>query len=316
MVLPHREIPVYFGLNIMKYSPAELSYLRDSLKQDPPLRPDGRDCSEFRPIEGETSVLPSTNGSARVRSGDGGECLVGVKARVTRNSKIGLNNTQDAADSVCAASPLIKVVVDISGSKEDDAAAVLISSMLTQTLSDSTELLQKLRLTSRFSFQLYIDALVVSNKSHPMGLVSFAVYLALMTTRLPLLISNADDKRAEEVPVFHDDWEEAIPLCQGINWRPPLLFLLSVVESSILMDPTFQEEQVSNLGLVIGWSRSSTSGGLVHTIDLGGSTAQSIDPQTLLKAFAAVNKCGSQAMEALNSVIHYDENKDLFERLI
>lgn len=301
----------------MKYSPAELSYLKKSLIQSPPIRPDARLTFEFRPIEAVTSVLPSTNGSARVKSSDGGECLIGVKAKVVRNSKIGLSS-ENGTDASCSSggSPLIKVAVDISGSKEDDPTAVVLSSMLSQVLGSSSELLSRLRITSRFSFQLYIDALVLSNRSHPVGLVSFGIYLALMTTRLPLLISNADDKQAEEIPVFHDDWEEAIPLCKGIKWRPPLLFLLAVVGDTILMDPSFEEEQVSYLGLVIGWSSSSNTTTSFYSLDLDSTESKSIAPSVLAQAYKAVSSCGKEVIDTLNSVVHYDENKHLFIELM
>ena len=67
-------------------SPAELAYLRSSLQLRPPVRPDGRGATQFRPLVAETGVLPATNGSARVCFADGTEAVVGVKAEVERSS--------------------------------------------------------------------------------------------------------------------------------------------------------------------------------------------------------------------------------------
>src|SRR2546421_12446157 len=69
-------------------SPAELSYLHTSLSLTPPIRPDARTTTQFRPLVAETDILPSTNGSARICFADGTEAIVGVKAEVekTQNS--------------------------------------------------------------------------------------------------------------------------------------------------------------------------------------------------------------------------------------
>ncbi|KAI1343949.1 ribosomal protein S5 domain 2-type protein [Xylariaceae sp. FL0016] len=66
-------------------SPAELAYLHNSLSLTPPIRPDGRAPTQFRPLTAETGILPGTNGSARVCFADGTEAVVGVKAEVERS---------------------------------------------------------------------------------------------------------------------------------------------------------------------------------------------------------------------------------------
>ena len=67
-------------------SPSELAYLHTSLSLDPPVRPDARFPTSFRPLVAETDLLPSTNGSARLCFADGSEAIVGVKAEVERTS--------------------------------------------------------------------------------------------------------------------------------------------------------------------------------------------------------------------------------------
>ena len=69
-------------------SPAELSYLHTSPSQTPPIRPDGRSPTQFRPLVAETDILPSANGSARICFADGTEAVVGVKAEVEKSSTI------------------------------------------------------------------------------------------------------------------------------------------------------------------------------------------------------------------------------------
>src|ERR1700710_3300220 len=66
-------------------SPAELSYLHASLSLTPPIRPDARTSTQFRPLIAETDILPGTNGSARICFADGTEAIVGIKAEVEKS---------------------------------------------------------------------------------------------------------------------------------------------------------------------------------------------------------------------------------------
>lgn len=76
----------------MRLSPPELSYLYTSLTASPPLRPDLRTQTQFRPYSIQTDFISSANGSARVswgtttattnRQGSGGDVLVVIKAQI------------------------------------------------------------------------------------------------------------------------------------------------------------------------------------------------------------------------------------------
>jgi exosome complex component RRP42 len=70
---------------LVNLSPAELSFLRSSLAQTPPIRLDvTKGPRDFRSMRAEYDVLPGANGSARIALEDGTEALVGVKAEVER----------------------------------------------------------------------------------------------------------------------------------------------------------------------------------------------------------------------------------------
>ena len=62
-------------------SVAEQGYVAASLALQPPVRPDGRDALQYRPLSVQTDVLDSAYGSARVTWADA-DVLVGVKAHV------------------------------------------------------------------------------------------------------------------------------------------------------------------------------------------------------------------------------------------
>ena len=79
-------------------SPAELAYLRTSLSSTPPIRPDARTPTQFRPLIAETDILPGTNGSARICFADGTEAVVGVKAEVEKTALAGWQGDDDSSD--------------------------------------------------------------------------------------------------------------------------------------------------------------------------------------------------------------------------
>ena len=168
-------------------SPAELAYLHQSLSQSPPLRPDGRSATQFRPLVAETDILPTANGSARICFADGTEAIVGVKAEVEKS-----NNASTATGEVEAEGVLglghggggdvdmdeeddeeqqngqrraqgkgeeswLAVDIDIPGLRDDDALPVFLSAMLTEALLSGDDLKDRLWINRRFHWRLYID---------------------------------------------------------------------------------------------------------------------------------------------------------------
>ncbi|KAI0432878.1 hypothetical protein F5Y09DRAFT_120075 [Xylaria sp. FL1042] len=77
-------------------SPAELAYLHSTLSLAPPLRPDGRTATQFRPLTAETGILPGANGSARICFADGTEAVVGVKAEVEKTAGASISNEDES----------------------------------------------------------------------------------------------------------------------------------------------------------------------------------------------------------------------------
>ncbi|MCJ1430352.1 hypothetical protein MMC29_008270, partial [Sticta canariensis] len=75
-------------LSASLFSPPHLSYLHSSLSLTPPIRPDARAPTSFRPLHAETDLLPAANGSARICFADGTEAVVGVRAEVERTTVV------------------------------------------------------------------------------------------------------------------------------------------------------------------------------------------------------------------------------------
>lgn len=157
-------------------SPAELSYLHESLSLTKPVRPDGRSPTQFRPLVAESSILPAANGSARVCFADGTEAIVGVKAEVEKSQwrpgtgdealdedggddddDIEVEGGRDNKTRGTGESSWVEVSLDVPGYRDDDALPVFLSAMLTEALVADGKLKDRLYINRRFHWKLFID---------------------------------------------------------------------------------------------------------------------------------------------------------------
>lgn len=169
--------------NQVLLSPAELSYLHASLSLSPPIRPDARTPTQFRPLIAETNILPGTNGSARICFADGTEAVVGVKAEVEKSVPHWGSNVPVLLTAVAAAAAAeaqdddgdgtvkerneedartgdnawVETTVDIPGFRDDDAMPVFLSALLNEALLADGEFTKRLWINTRFHWKLYID---------------------------------------------------------------------------------------------------------------------------------------------------------------
>ena len=125
-------------------SAAERSYLHTSLALTPPIRPDGRAPTQFRPLTAELDILPSTYGSSRVVWPDGGECIVGVKADVEK-----------AGPELQQQQRRVEVSVEVAGARDDDPLAVFLACSVGDALG--RKLAARLDIGDRWHWKLYID---------------------------------------------------------------------------------------------------------------------------------------------------------------
>ena len=154
------------------FSPAELAYLHNSLSLRPPIRPDGRSPTQFRPLTAETGILPGTNGSARVCFADGTEAIVGIKAEIERTAA-SLVGAEDQLEKVeaqrgdgdgqeeearrRAKGDWLEIAVEIPGQRDDEASTVFLAEMLREALVADGEVARKLWINRRFHWRLYLD---------------------------------------------------------------------------------------------------------------------------------------------------------------
>ncbi|KAJ6441749.1 serine-rich protein [Purpureocillium lavendulum] len=246
-------------------SPAELAYLHSSLSLRPPIRPDGRAPTQFRPLTAETGILPGTNGSARVCFSDGTEAIVGVKAEIERTAgavrsedleggEVQRGGADAEEERAKARGDWLEMTVEIPGQRDDDAATVFLAEMLREALLADEEFAKKLWINRRFHWRLYLDVLLISPPlSYPLPLLSLTTHLALLATRLPRLKSEGD-----EDPMFDDDWEASTFLYPREGGtavsRPPITLLVVAVGDNIIFDPAKEELAVAESALAVSVS--------------------------------------------------------------
>ncbi|KAH6850912.1 ribosomal protein S5 domain 2-type protein [Chaetomium sp. MPI-CAGE-AT-0009] len=283
-------------------SPAELAYLHASLSLTPPIRPDGRSPTQFRPLVAETGILPGTNGSARICFADGTEAIVGVKAEVERTAQRPREDTifleeggaggdgddeeegeaREGVDKRKGDAAWVEMTVEIPGLRDDDSGTAFLSAMLSEALLADGEFAKRLWINRRFHWKLYLDIILISPPlSYPLPLLSLTSHLALLSTRLPRLKSEGD-----EDPFFDDDWAAAPYLyprtttpspsttttsssssTTAAATRPPITLLVMAVGNNIIFDPSKEELTVADVALAVSVTSTAASPSKAHTND-------------------------------------------------
>ncbi|KAH9865851.1 hypothetical protein J1614_009438 [Plenodomus biglobosus] len=291
---------------LVNLSPAELSFLRCSLSQTPPIRLDvTKGPRDFRSMRAEYDVLPSANGSARIALEDGTEALVGVKAEVEKSpsrptlgeqdhGRMATGGDDDEDESTGKGqNAWVEMSVQVPGFRDEDPLPVFLSSMLTESLLASGALKDRLYINTRFHWKLYVDILLLSPPlSYPLALLSMTAHLALLTTHLPALKSERD-----EDPLFDDDWDAAVPLCPKSSGphsfipsigKPPIIVLAMAVGQNIIFDPAKEELAVADAVLAIACTNSPTSSTGARIVSI-----RTIDPPSHLTPPGVPNSMNS-----------------------
>jgi exosome complex component RRP42 len=193
--------------NQVLLSPAELSYLHTSLSLHPPIRPDARSPTQFRPLIAETDILPGTNGSARICFADGTEAIVGVKAEVEKSTPrpgalletIATADDDDDEDGTAETSRTgenawVEVTVEIPGFRDDDAMPVFLAALLSEALLADGEFTGRLWINSRFHWRLYVDVRISVTSDFPfltIGVVDIASFTAALISSSVAVVDDA-----------------------------------------------------------------------------------------------------------------------------
>lgn len=120
-------------------------------------------------------------------------------------------------------------------------------------------------------------------------MLSLTTHLALISTRLPALVSQGD-----EDPLFNDDWDASVdlfpsdPVTKQVVSKPPVTLLVMTVGSNILFDPSKEELAVADS--VVAISAAQATDGTCNLVAL-----RTIDPPSRLTAAGVPNAANSNA---------------------
>ncbi|KAK9447677.1 ribosomal protein S5 domain 2-type protein [Limtongia smithiae] len=269
----------------MSLAITEESYLNSSLSLRPPIRPDGRSQITLRSLDAAVSILPGTNGSARIRLGDGGECIVGVKVEVELVPRDSLNSA-------------VEVDCDIVGVQSNSPLHSLLCSTL-QTWIQRTLPPSIITISHNYRYKIFVDGVILDHVSHPLTLFSMTIYLALLDTRLPLLVSNTTEVNEGGLPLFSNDWHQSWYLCR--DWTPPIVQLGVVVGKNIFVDATGEETEVSDGGVMVVWhSNRVKSFKVLNTRDV---SKQVFNMSIIAEAVDVLSESAKDIETALKSVV-------------
>lgn len=125
--------------------------------------------------------------------------------------------------------------------------------------------------------------LLSSPLSYPLPLLSLTTHLALLSTRLPALISEKD-----EDPLFNDDWEASLYLYPRASEpaaqtpKPPFTLLVMSVGENVIFDPSREELSVAESVLAISASPSASISNSNNNNTLNMVALRTIDPPSRL----------------------------------
>lgn len=233
---------------------------------------------------------------------DGSECIVSVKTKVVMIDR---------------EPNLIECDIDISGFRDDSNYVSDLKFSMTDLFIKNFPVSQ-LHLTSKYAYKLFIDCIVVSHQNHPATLLTMTAYLALKSTRLPLLISEVDDLEIEEQPTFSDDWDQAQKLEDVFKmdlFQPPIFVTVGVVGTNLLMEPSSEEEQVLENAMLVGWYDHRVITPIFNmnlATNSNNANFKGLSASVLPKLVAMCKSHCSAVVAALDNLVEQDEDGAIF----
>lgn len=201
---------------------------------------DGRGLDEYRDIEIETGVSKKAEGSARVKLGKT-EVIVGVKLDTTEpyHDSPHEGNMMVTAELLPLSSPRIEL-----GPPKFEA--IILGRLVDRGIRESHFIdLEKLCIKEGEKvWQVFIDVYTINDDGDLLDAATIGAIVALKTARMP----KYDE---EEGRVIYDEHtNEGIPLTKEI----PLTITAHKIGKNIFVDPTREEEDISEGSVMIGAS--------------------------------------------------------------
>lgn len=218
-------------------SASERRYLLDGVAHG--LRNDGRGCFDYRRITFETGMIPTAEGSCRLRAGDT-DLIVGVKCEMVAvkpgRARPDAGHFQIVVE--CAAS-VSRALID--GFTGDDLGRHLAAML--ESLCAGEDVIDRRALCvapGAFVWEVFVDVLVLASGGNLLDSVSLALCAALSETLLPKVEVEESMEEGETVQLRVDDRPEMgtpFPLR-----KIPLCVTVAQINGKFLFDVTPEEE--------------------------------------------------------------------------
>ena len=212
---------------------------------------DGRKPEDFRDIEIETGVSKRAEGSARVRIGKT-EVIVGVKMDV-------MEPYPDSADrgNLIVSTELLPLSSERFESGPPRFPAIEIGRLTDRAIRESKFIqMEKLCIKEGEKvWAVYIDIYSLNDDGNLMDAAEIGAVAALKTARMPKY-----DEETGKV-LYGEFTEKKLPLQK----EPPIMVTAYKIGNSWIVDPTLEEEDVSEAKVSIG----ATPDGVISSIQKG-----------------------------------------------
>ncbi len=219
---------------------------------------DGRKPDEFRKISVETSVSKKAEGSARVKIGKT-EVLVGIKMDVSEPYPDSPNEGK-----LMVTSELLPLSSPRFESGPPRFPAIELGRLIDRGIRESKFIeFDKLCIKKREKvWGVFIDIYSINDDGNLIDAAGIGALAALKQVKLP----KYDEKNEK---VLHGEWtNKKLPLSKDI----PIITTLYKIGKNIIVDPTLEEEDVSEVKITIG----GTVEGAIFSMQKGNSKKISI----------------------------------------
>lgn len=212
---------------------------------------DGREADEFRDIEIETDISNKAEGSCRVRIGKT-EVIVGVKMDIG-------TPYPDSKDkgNLMVTSELLPLSSPRFESGPPKYNGIEIGRLIDRAIRESKFIdLKKLCIKEGEKvWSIFVDIYSINHDGNLVDAAGIGAVIALKNARIP----KYDEETGRAI---HGEWtDEKLPLTKGI----PICVTAHKLGKGILVDPTLEEEDVSETKVTIG----ATQEGSISSVQKG-----------------------------------------------
>ncbi|KAJ1360606.1 hypothetical protein KIN20_019628 [Parelaphostrongylus tenuis] len=270
-------------------------------------RTDGRDVDDYRPIWIESSVLHTTNGSARVKIGTT-DILVGVKCQL-----IECEDTSEESNQLrFTVEPSLFIYARARGKTVRSFARSIRMALEAAYNGGEGAItnMNRLILSNKFMWRIYVDVVILQHGGNVVDAVFIAVKAALSDTKVTQVRVVVHD---EHLSFIHCDRSTGPNFFRLEAAHAPLAVTVNQIGDSIAVDCTTTEEAAVRTALWVVMDRPENARipddqirlRLIKQMGAGG-----IDPCSIPEMIDFALKIGRELHTAVKSRLEVIRNSD------